>query len=146
MSRIINRDGIAHCRADQIIIGDGLDLEGDMYADPDVFANPDAESANPVFQFELAEVIGISFESHDTDPVIVLETTQGTFGFPVDYELEVGLFAASRTWQDCGAQLRGEGYNHVAGDNYAKVIGKRSMAHARIMHNDHGDHWIKYLD
>lgn len=146
MTRIISRDGSAYCRADEIVIGDGLDLQGDMYADPEVYADPDAESAHPEFQFELAEVIDITFESHDVDPVIVLETTQGTFGFPVDYEIEVELFADSLTWQQCGAMLRDEGYNHTAGDGYAKVTGKRSMVHARIMKNVHGDHWIKYLN
>lgn len=92
MTRIISRDGVTYCRADQIIVGDALDLEGDMITDPDTYADPDNGEPSR-FEFELSEVHEIEFEAHDLEPVIVLHTSDGSFGFPIDHEIQIERWA-----------------------------------------------------
>lgn len=46
-------------------------------------------------------------------------------------------------WTDCSRKLRAAGYNHTAGDHFAR-IGKRRMERARILVGATG-HSIEYL-
>jgi hypothetical protein len=82
-------NGVAKRRIDQVRIGDRLDLQNDPFAD----ANRDDDAGelgdHPEFEFEFASVEAIELESHDTDPCVVLYTTQGAFGFPPDHLIAV---------------------------------------------------------
>lgn len=49
------------------------------------------------------------------------------------------------TWFDCSRELRAAGYNHTAGDNFARIKEKgRGLDHARIKRDASGAHWIEY--
>ena len=65
-------------RADQVKVGDRLDLEGDKFADPNG-NGVDPSGDYHAFEFELAEVEEIERETPDC---IVLYTSLGGFGFP----------------------------------------------------------------
>ena len=65
-------------RVDAVKIDDGLDLEGDKFADPD--------RDNVGLQFDLARVDEIE---RDGAACIVLHTSQGSFGFPPDHLVKV---------------------------------------------------------
>lgn len=82
--RFIN--GHVQRRADQVRIGDRIDLEDDKYADPN--------GTNEEFPFEFATVTRVERE---TDQCVLIETTQGSFGFPPDHWIDVD-----------GEQARGE--------------------------------------
>lgn len=77
-------DGVAMRRVDQVQIGDALDLENDMYADPEGYVT-EGHNGNPEFQFGFARVDDIATESACT----VLHTTQGVFAFPHDHMIGV---------------------------------------------------------
>lgn len=82
-------DGVVRRRIDQVRIGDRLDLQNDMFADSTAHETDGAETDHPEFEFEFATVEAIELEPHDTDPCIVLHTSQGSFGFPPDHWIEV---------------------------------------------------------
>lgn len=77
-NRIVYVNGSCYVRADRIKEGDLLDLEGDLYADPEW--NTD----NLTYEFQ--EVFEIERERDDC---IVLHTSYGSFGFPPDHLIEV---------------------------------------------------------
>ena len=75
-------------RIDLLQIGQRVDLEGDIIADPDyaVSGNPQA-SEHPEFQFEFETVVAITHESFDC---MRIDFESGfACGFPPDYEIEV---------------------------------------------------------
>jgi hypothetical protein len=82
-------DGVAKRRIDQVRIGDLIDFQSDPLADPDRDDDAGELGNHPEFEFEFAAVESIELEPHDTDPCIVLHTTQGSYGFPPDHWIEV---------------------------------------------------------
>ena len=86
--RIIARLGEYFIRADQVREGDLLDLEGDLYADPNGDSiGPDGHFYG--FEFEFAEVIEpVIVETADC---VLIHTEKGSFGFPPDHLIETTL-------------------------------------------------------
>lgn len=82
-------DGVVKRRVDQIRVGDRLDFQGDPFADANRNDDTGELGDHPEFEFEFACVESVEFEPHDTDPCIVLHTTQGSFGFPPDHWIVV---------------------------------------------------------
>ena len=82
-------DDIVRRRVDQVRVDDRLDLQNDIFADPDRNDDAGEPGSHPEFAFEFARVDEIEFEPHDIDPCIVLHTSQGSFGFPPDHWIEV---------------------------------------------------------
>ncbi len=71
-------EGRVQRRIDQVRVSDRLDLEGDEYADPN--------GTKEEFTFEFAEVLNVERE---TKNCILIETTQGSFGFPPKHWIDV---------------------------------------------------------
>lgn len=90
-SRIIARDGTYYLRAQDVREGDLLDLEGDSIVDPENKGeryDPEPPATYTSFQYEFAEVLEVERE---TATCIVIHTTQGSYGFPPEHELETTL-------------------------------------------------------
>lgn len=83
------RDGVLKRRIDQVRVGDRIDFQCDPFADADRNDDAGELGSHPEFEFEFALVESIEFEPHDTDPCVVLHTSQGSFGFPPDHWIEV---------------------------------------------------------
>ncbi len=62
----------------QLTPGMKVDLEGDRYADPD--------RSSAALEYELAEVVGINWE---TASCVRVDTTEGAYGFPPDHSVIV---------------------------------------------------------
>lgn len=91
-NRTSARDGSTFIRADKVKEGDALDFEGDKFADPLRHADPDApaiDGEHVAMEFEFARVEAVEREG----TTVVLYTDQGTYGFPPDHEIEIGLDA-----------------------------------------------------
>jgi hypothetical protein len=80
-------------RVDQLKIGQRVDLEADMYADPDYYAaaeageaNPEERSEHPEFQFEFLTVETVEPESSECTRV---DFSGFSCGFPPDHEIDV---------------------------------------------------------
>lgn len=75
-------------RVDQVRIGQRIDLEGDLYADP-VAPGQNRASNHPEFEFEYEVVSGFTVESSEC---ILLEFESGfACGFPPAHGLETDL-------------------------------------------------------
>lgn len=71
-------------KAKNVREGDRLDLEGDQFADPN--GDGIGESGHFYgFEFELAEVESVEFETRDC---VVIHTSLGSFGFPPDHPIK----------------------------------------------------------
>ncbi len=97
-ARITAREGSHYVRADRVQVGDLLDLEGDPIADPGnnglEHHGTDFNDGDPIyhaFEFELSEVEGVEVETIGDETAIVIHTSQGSFGFPPDHEIEMSL-------------------------------------------------------
>lgn len=72
-------------RADQVQVGDLIDLEGDEFADPN--RNGLSVTGDFDFTFEFAYVEEVERE---TPGCIRIDTDQGSYGFPPDHMLKMG--------------------------------------------------------
>lgn len=79
-----------------IRIGDHVDLECDIVADPEGYLAAEngedhgAASLHPEFAFEFAKVASITYHHHDVEPAIVIEfESTFTCGFPLDHVFDV---------------------------------------------------------
>lgn len=87
MKKFIERDGSYFVRAADVVVGMWLDFEGDSIADPN--GNGQSNDGHyEAFEFEFAVVEATAQEGPDC---IVLHTSQGTYGFPPDHEIETTL-------------------------------------------------------
>jgi hypothetical protein len=82
------------CRIDALRIGQRVDLENDLYADPGGYesaqAGEESRSEHPEFEYAFEVVMEITIEPHDTDPVTVVAFESGfTCGFPPDHLIDV---------------------------------------------------------
>lgn len=82
-------DGVVRRRVDQVRAGDQVDFQNNPFADADRDDDAGELGSHPEFEFEFAVVESAEFEPHDTDPCIVLHTSQSSFGFPPDHWLEI---------------------------------------------------------
>ena len=71
-------NGLARRRADMLRIGDRIDLEGDKFADPN--------GTKEDFVYGFAGVKSVTLK---TAYCVLIETSQGAFGFPPDHMVEV---------------------------------------------------------
>lgn len=132
-----NRSRLPLVCAAHVRPGDMLDLYGDAYADPD-------KDPGNGFEFEYALVESVR---HSRDGVTIY-TGAINFACPSNHEIAYGGRDEDwpvMTWDEARAELE-PGYVHTAGDNFAKLNGKRGMTHATIRSNEAGDHWPVYLD
>jgi len=77
------------CRIDKLRVGQRVDLEGDVFADPETYAaDGDAShSQHPEFQFEFEVVAAITRETEDC---ICVDFESGfCCGFESDHEVDV---------------------------------------------------------
>lgn len=82
--RFIN--GNAQRRVDMLRIGDRVDLENDIFADPDGYVSGPNNSSHPEFQYEFQEVLEIERESEDC---ICVYFNNFACGFPPDHWIDV---------------------------------------------------------
>lgn len=85
--------GVARRKVSNLLIGDRVDLEGDIFADPrgDTAEGDEmGDSDHPEFAHGFEVVERIEFEPHDVDPAIAVYFESGyACGFPVDHMVEV---------------------------------------------------------
>ena len=77
MTDYLHIDGTIRRRVDMLRIGDRIDLEGDKIADPD-------KSDDFVYEFTRVESVKL-----ETPDCVLVETSQGCFGFPPGHMIEV---------------------------------------------------------
>ncbi len=85
---------MTQCRIDQLRIGQRVDLEGDMFADPEYYLaaqdgeeSPEFNSEHPEWQFEFEKVLAVEIE---TDECTRVDFESGfSCGFPPDHEVDV---------------------------------------------------------
>lgn len=89
----IYQDGVLKRRVDELKVGDRVDLEGDIFADPSGGATDSitmGDTDHPEFAFQFEMVATITLEPHDVEPCIAVEFESGLiFGFPPDHMIEV---------------------------------------------------------
>lgn len=88
------KNGVVVCRADQLKVGQRVDLQCDPVADPDGYDYArDGEgsgSQHPEWAFEFETVAEIEYEPHPVEPAICVTFESGfVCGFPPDHEVEV---------------------------------------------------------
>lgn len=90
-SRIIARDGSYFLRASDVREGDLLDFEGDAIVDHEGKGerfDPEPPASVQIFWAEFATVFTVERETADC---VRIDTDQGSYGFPVDHEIETTL-------------------------------------------------------
>lgn len=94
MSEIIN--GEAKCRIDQLLIGQRVNLQNDIIADPAGYVaamDGEGESEHPEFEYEFAVVESITDETTNGEACLVVNffISYGEFtcGFPPDHMVDV---------------------------------------------------------
>lgn len=89
--RIIAKNGTYYLRAQDVREGDLLDFEGDSIVDPGGLGeryDPEPPATWTSFQFEFATVQSVERETPDC---VRIDTDQGSYGFPIDHEIETTL-------------------------------------------------------
>lgn len=98
MSRFTFVEGAPKLRADQVQIGDLLDLAGDQFADPN--GNGLSDSGHyESFEFEFARVENVARETADC---IRIDTSQGSYGFPPEHLIASTLEQPKAQFYYCG--------------------------------------------
>ena len=88
MGSIVLVDGMPHCRIDALRIGQRVDLEGDMFADPDYYASGDPDtSEHPEFQYEFEVVAAVEPETPEC--TLAIFESGYACGFPPDHLVSV---------------------------------------------------------
>ncbi len=82
----IYREGVCYRRVDELQVGDRVDLQGDMFGDPD----HEEDGHDCQFEFEYEAVMSIEVEKTPVVDCYVVTFVSGfTCGFPVYHEVEV---------------------------------------------------------
>ncbi len=86
-------EGVARCRVDQLRIGQRVDLQNDIFADPSghlAAEDGEGESEHPEFEFAFEVVLEMTVEATGEDACTRVDFESGfSCGFPPEHMVEV---------------------------------------------------------